>query len=754
MDNGLNGQNVNQVAQGQIVPYTAPMAAPGMGMGSSSLFHIFWRSWWLIVLLSALGVGGAFLYLKKWAPDPTYRSRALLLVEEPQAVRDDGTLVVAPGAGSKTFHETQAALIMSRQIIRRALEDSNLALKGASDANYIADLVGTLSAQVQKTTELISVTAAAPEPNDAAKFVNAVVDAYQAWHETQEQLGVAGKITSMSGELSQYEEQLTKAKRDVSEERRRLVDAADIGAGVSSERLEELKRQSDRASAEAEGLRRYYEALQRYETQPDRFCLYANGNASSQGFVVDIRERVALEEELKAIESELDAIEGGAVAQYSQIARLEKRKTELEKEIGEFDTEFVANHLNEAKNRWDEAKSRASQSAEEYREAKDGSQTVTYAEGRLEELLQVRDSLVARCNKLREAIIELNIKMPPGIRIHVLEDALPGTPTAVQRARVLGMGLVAGMMLGSGLAFVRDLRDQRVRSADEITAILGVPVLGAIPKIAGGKGLGRNKKARFSPHSRESEACRGIRTALFFGPSKEEASAVLVTSPGPKEGKTTLVSNLGISMAHAGQRTLIIDADLRKPMQERMFAMKGTGKGLTDLLAGSAKLDETICPTKIQGLDVLVSGQNVSNPSELLNGEVFPGVLAELRERYDRIIIDSPPVGVVTDGQILAAMCDLTLIVLRAKRSTRPVTQRARDALHTVGARIAGAVVNDVSKRDRRYSHYSGYDYYYGNHAMSRQVASKEIPADVTPNSRAKTSASGQRQWDDMFPQG
>jgi capsular exopolysaccharide synthesis family protein len=310
----------------------------------------------------------------------------------------------------------------------------------------------------------------------------------------------------------------------------------------------------------------------------------------------------------------------------------------------------------------------------------------------------------------------------------------------VDMARVLGIGLVAGMMVGSGLALVRDWRDQRVRSADEITAILGVPVLGAIPKVSRRSALGRGKGSGFSSDSRESEACRAIRTALFFGTPRHQAATLLITSPGPREGKTTLVSNLAIAMAKAGQKTLIIDADLRKPMQQRMFAMKETGKGLTDLLSGTAEPDEAIRKSKIKGLDVIASGTNVSNPSEMLNSPAFPVVLEQLTKRYDRIIIDSPPVGSVTDAQILAAMCDLTLIVLRAKQSTRQVTLRARDALHTVGARIAGAVVNDVSKRDRQYSSYSGYGYYYGSHAESRKTARKELPADVTPHSENGTA--------------
>jgi capsular exopolysaccharide synthesis family protein len=337
------------------------------------------------------------------------------------------------------------------------------------------------------------------------------------------------------------------------------------------------------------------------------------------------------------------------------------------------------------------------------------------------------------CNSLLETMKGIDVDAPrDGITIHVLERAVPATkPYSPDEARIMGIGLAIGVMLGTGLAFVRDWADKSVRSADEITAILGVPVLGAIPKTPKRKLIRQGGRIRFESHSRESEAYRTIRTGLLYGLSDDKkAKTLLVTSPGALEGKTTLVSNLGAAMAHAGQKTLIIDADLRKPMQQRIFAMKETGKGLTDLLAREAGLDEVIRSTDIDGLHVLASGENAANPSELLNGREFARGWDEIKGKYDRILVDSSPVGIVSDAQILANLCDLTLLVLRAKRTSRIITQRARDALTTVGASLAGAVVNDVAKRDHRYSHYSGYGPYYGTSAKQRRSAPtrKQLP--------------------------
>ncbi|MDI9432766.1 MAG: polysaccharide biosynthesis tyrosine autokinase [Planctomycetota bacterium] len=743
MDNAFNIANGNQAAQGQMVPYAGPMAGPGMG--SDSLFHILWKSWWVIVLLSAVGVGGAFLYLKELAPEPLYTSTARLLVEKPSLRQTDIGVVHDVGAESRNLHQTQATVIMSRQILNLALNDADLlTLASAADPNYLGDLVSTLSARVAKDADIINVSASAPHADDAARFVNAVVRAYRGWHERNRAVGTSETLQELYRQQTEYQNQLER-KREALRNLEARREAATGDVGVRMEKLEILKQQVASARATAEEFRVYYEQLQHHEEDPQTFRQYAIAHQPAQGFTLDDRQRIRLEDELRATQVQLDAIQAGAVAKHSQIARLQERTVELEQEIEQFDKEFVSNHLSLVKMSMEDKVSRAERLTQLYSEERGNIQQSSSIEGEYNDLLtDVRNYEDLR-NSVTRQISQLEMQTPEGLSIHVLEDAVPaGKPDSVQTARVLGIGLVAGMMLGSGLAFVRDWRDQRVRSADEITAILGVPVLGAIPKIRRFVRSAEGEDSEFSMRSRASEACRAIRTALFFGTPQHQAVTLLVTSGSSREGKTTLVSNLGVAMAKAGQRTLIIDGDLRKPMQHRVFAANHGGKGLTDLLAGTGQLDATIRTTKVQGLDVLPSGENVRNPSELLSGPRFEALLEELKERYDRIIIDSPPVGLVTDGQILAAMCDLTLIVLRARHSTRQFTQRTRDALQTVGARIAGAVVNDVSKRDKQYSHYSGYGYYYGVQTASNKTTEvRNLPVDIAASSKDTSSAPG-----------
>jgi len=322
------------------------------------------------------------------------------------------------------------------------------------------------------------------------------------------------------------------------------------------------------------------------------------------------------------------------------------------------------------------------------------------------------------------------------LNITILETAHPSNrPSSPQRARVLGMALMLGLMSGGGLSLARSWLDQRFRSADEMTAILGLPLLGIVPTMRKRESVGVHAlKTHFETSSAPAEACRTIRTAVFFGMPKDKARTLLITSPVAGDGKTTLACNLGIAMAQAGQRVIIIDADFRKPMQHRVFNIPRE-PGVSSVIAGQEDLDRCISGSIVKGLDVMPCGPDVPNPSELLNSERFAQIIEELADRYDRVVIDAPPVIPVTDACILGAIADVTLLVLRADKSTRKASLQARERLQGLGARVLGVVVNDVSQRHGRYSYYYYYGYKYygkddnGQRKRRKKHRSKQEPA-------------------------
>src|SRR5438874_4810908 len=205
-----------------------------------------------------------------------------------------------------------------------------------------------------------------------------------------------------------------------------------------------------------------------------------------------------------------------------------------------------------------------------------------------------------------------------------------GVPVKPDKAAIMFYSLIIGSILGVGLAFAREYTDQRLRSADEIKMALGLPILGVVPHITKARTPSqRGMQLYIDPMSDVAEAYRTIRTAIYFGNPHGVAKTLLITSPSPGDGKTTLASNLAIAMAQAGNRILSLDADFRKPMQHKVFELQ-TRTGLSSVLAGEATLEEAIQDTPIAGLSVLPCGPIPANPSEILNSQTFADVLEEL----------------------------------------------------------------------------------------------------------------------------
>jgi capsular exopolysaccharide synthesis family protein len=208
------------------------------------------------------------------------------------------------------------------------------------------------------------------------------------------------------------------------------------------------------------------------------------------------------------------------------------------------------------------------------------------------------------------------------------------------------------------------------------------------------------------PKSPVVEAYRTLRTNLRYASAGSELRSVLVTSPGPGEGKSTTTANLACVIAQSGKRVIAVSADLRKPTLRRYFGMQDNGRGLSNILIGEATLDDCLIPTAEKNLMVLTAGPKPPNPAELLDTERMRALVQELEERADMVLFDAPPVIAVTDALIVAPLVDGVLMVINVGTVPRELAKRSKEQFEAVGARLLGVVLNRVDAR-------GGYGYYY-----------------------------------------
>ena len=322
---------------------------------------------------------------------------------------------------------------------------------------------------------------------------------------------------------------------------------------------------------------------------------------------------------------------------------------------------------------------------------------------------------------------EINVDSGAGLNLEVLEPAAePTSPSRPIPLLVMFEGLVLGLLGGTAGTFL----DRRLRSVDEITTAIAMPMLGVVPRMSRRlNDVQRGRLVLTEPLGDVAEAFRAIRSSVVVG---SKARTILVTSAVRTEGKSTVTSNVALALAEAGYRVLLIDADLRKPVQQQIFALE-SAIGLSQVLEEKATVDQAIVQTPIDGLDLMPCGQIPENPGELMDTRSFPEILAALSERYQYVVIDSPPVLPVADARILASMTDATLLVVRAEKANRRATIDARDGLLILGANLLGVVINDTPRNRNTYGYYGG----YGLHRDSLPVQPWPVKALLTDNSKA-----------------
>ncbi len=326
------------------------------------------------------------------------------------------------------------------------------------------------------------------------------------------------------------------------------------------------------------------------------------------------------------------------------------------------------------------------------------------------------EALKAVADQIGESLRKLQLGSDFGVKsITRLEFPTSAAFAGPFWTRYLGIGALLGLVAFSGLAYLLEIADRSYRNPDEIAGDLGMPIIGHLPLAALSRTDRIDEKVDSSivtlhkNRSSLAEAFRGIRTAVFFGCQQGNIKVIQVTSPVPGDGKSTVAGNLAVSIAQSGRRVCLIDCDFRRPRVAKIFGLK-EDVGLVQVIGGKVELEDAIQQTSIENLFSVTCGRRPGNPSELLSSERFADSLASLREQFDFVIVDTPPMLVVSDPANVAGLVDAVLLTVRLRRNLKPIATRAAQMLHSINANMLGVVVNGIGVGGNSYG-YGGYRY-------------------------------------------
>lgn len=696
-----------------------------------------WLSWASMVALCVAAAGLAV----RLVPARYEASASLVLhqggpqvLDKVRGVSEEGRV---EGKDYDAYYQTQRAIMRSRAVATRALEQLGLAddpdaLREADgplhaappEADAVERLQRLVSIREIRRSWVVEITAEHPDPERARDLANAMADAYlEHVRSSRRALGrqaednLTHERDTARTRLGRSEQSLQRFK---DENRVTSVSLADRQNVITQDVLA-LSARAKEAEAEQIRLASILEQAQTHQQKGDLLAallIMADGEPTIERLRTEHMEaqaafraadlefgpkhahhREAVQRLQAAERDERREVKGRLASLRSRVEAARRTERKL---LAALDREHArALALGRLEQRHHELTRDARTAEEEYL------------------LIARRDTEVALTNRVEAENIEL------------LDRAtLPTTASFPHRGVALGLGGTVGLALGLVLAMLVDARDQRIRDVPDLERALGdhpVPILGHLPTLRGDPALRRGsaheqRRARDLyvhrfPRSLTAERCRGIRTSLAFAQGAKRRQCLMVSSPGPAEGKSSMATNLALSLCQADKRVVLIDADLRRPRLHHVFAAHHDpppAQGLSTVLQGHATLDDVVvsgAPSTPPNLDVIPCGPPPERPAELLESAALAELLAQLRERYDVIVLDSPPVLPVADPLILARVVDGVVLVPRVGRTTRGQLLRTVEQLRRSGARLLGLVLNEVDERQGDAYGGGGYDY-------------------------------------------
>jgi capsular exopolysaccharide synthesis family protein len=599
----------------------------------------------------------------------------------------------------------------------------------------LASFKGSLQVSLVPNTRIIEIHYRSPDRNLAPRVVNALVTTYveqnfKTRFESTMQASewLSKQLVDLQLKVETSQEKLVKYQKE------HEILGIDEKQNITTAKLDELNRELTTAESARMDKESIYRLVQAGDSDSITAAAHAEstakGSAASSTLLEKLREQEA---DLKIQMAQLSVQFGPA---YPKLAQIHGQLQEVEAQMQVEMTKVIArlrgdyqaslqreNMLRAALEQQKQEANKLNESAIEYNLLKrDVDTNRTLYDNLLEKLKEAGVTAGLRSNNFR-----------------IVDTArVPTAPSEPNLPRNLAFALALGLTTGVGLAFLLEGMDNTVRTPEQAQAISALPSLGMIPlgsrtttEIGARRrlSLATSKEAvemvtQSRPKSQMAESYRALRTSLLLTSAGGPPRVILVTSALPQEGKTTTSINLAIVLAQKGARVLLMDADLRRPSIHKTLGM-GPRSGLSNVLTGSSSLEQTIIrSTILPDLFLLPAGPPPPNPAELLASSNMKDVLMQLRERYDHIVIDTPPTLSVTDAVVMSSRADRVVLVIRSGQTTRQALRLARNLLLQVNARLCGVLLNavDLSSPDYYYHYEYQGKYSYGYHEQDDQV--------------------------------
>lgn len=672
----------------------------------------------LLIMITAMVV--TYFTPRKYASSATMQVKAADFF---MTLFGNGTSAASGAGGGPGFAVTQNEIIQRTEVLYPVVDSLRLTERwggpgGGSmtkrDAYY--RLRSMLQIKSIPSTDLLEITATTLSPKESAEIANSVAEEYQKKRIQEVQNWLGRSLSTLENEVGTQRKEVERL-RDLAAQIRKDKNITDLNpdgveetTGTEGGALIAIEQQVNTERTRVAALRD--RNAQMHELSDETIM------RSAKTLEIDDQEIMKLWPEYQeAVAEETRMLTGGLGPNHPTIKSLRAKKAERFNQL----TQQIAAYRRTLGSQLALAEGSLKAIEERARIVKGDQQSARtnsfeYSEAK-NNYIQAKRILEAADMRLASEKMQITMPQSPAV---IWEPAEPNNAAVSPKVMLnVIIAAVLGLILGLGLAFFLEYLDTSVKTLEEVEQLLGVPVLAVITK---------NIKILLNQpdNSPDAEAYRILRTNVEFNRKNPDANTITVVSGGAGEGKSTTIANLAHTFAKGGYNTLVVDADMRRPTQHRIFNASND-RGLTDYLMNTLTIEDVVIPTTTPNLYLMPSGRQPLDAVGILNSQRLDELLTEVKARFDMIFFDSPPILGVSDASILCSAVDYTLVIVQHRRFPKNMLNRVKQAIMNVGGNIIGVVLNNVDVRhDSQYEYYTSYYHYY---ATPRSESKKDKKA-------------------------